>query len=81
MCPNVGLVAHTQGLCFLPASAGSLAAHAFWCVNNELLDRNGCRCLSQTVQAEQILSALALGHKMERSKHMAAAHIGSSKPE
>jgi len=41
----------------------------------------GAPALPKTVQAKQILSVLALGHKIERSKRMAAAHRGSSKPE
>lgn len=52
----------------------------FQCLARLYLGRNECCCIAQTVQAKQILSALALGHEMERSKHTAAAHRGSSKP-
>lgn len=70
-------------LCVLCAAApGSQGAHAgSVCSQSCSWTGMGAAAFSKTVQAKQILSGLALGHKIERSKEVAAAHRGSSKPE
>lgn len=64
------------------AAPGSQGAHVgSVCSQSCSWTGMGAAAFSKTVQAKQILSGLALGHKIERSKEVAAAHRGSSKPE